>query len=153
MGEDLETPLSIYRLSPFTSGDADSLLIIEMEEQTRANAFIVTGFQDIDGSTQDLNYTLLKFYNTSQIVSENIPSPNGLNFYRLERNRLAIYSQVGEVMSEFDLGDRGDYVQAFEMGGWAPDSSGVYFKFPTTAGLALGVYNQEPIRKLLVVPE
>lgn len=149
--EDFNDTLKIYRLQQLRVDVSDNLLIME-PGNNHNTGYVVTGIENVDKLLEDVNYISLNLYNIEQVKSEDIYSPNGEYYYRLDRNKLAIYDRTGELLSEFDLGDQGDYTQSFEIGGWAADSSGVFFKFPTQTGLS-GWYNREPIRKLLVKPE
>lgn len=139
---------TIYLLSPYFARDASMLLVIPADENKNIEkAYLVTEIRNLD-SIANVEYKGLDLLPKSQVTTDKIYSPNGEFYYRLDLNKLAIYDQSNELLSEFEIKyEPSKLTQEFEIGGWAADSSGVYFKLPSGGGLWP---TQEPIRKLIV---
>lgn len=148
---------AVYRLQPSFSGLSNSLLILDIKSQENTKQYYhLTGIENLDEVLKSYDYPPIPLYMTMGDTSSNkVYSPNQA-FYFVLGGSLRIYDATNNnLVAEFK--PPADWVSYFQLGGsypnksggWAADSSGVYFQIQHSTGF-LGRPTIRPIQKLCV---
>lgn len=134
----LKQAKAIYQLQNVS----DSLLILDtrLQENTRQYYHLI-GVENLDEVLKNYHYTPIPLYGIGGESFKKIYSPNKA-YYSLLKDGLGIYDATNDrLLTEVKLPtDRESFIQIGgfypnQSGGWAADSSGVYFQIYQTIGL------------------
>lgn len=154
----LKQAKTIHRLQPSLTGP-DAFLILDTEPQTNSKQYYyVTGIENLDEALKNYNFTTIPLFGRDGEPFKKIYSPNKKYYYLLQDN-LGIYDAANnQLLAEFKPSS--DYKSYFRIGGdfpnksggWAADSSGVYFQVRHSSGFGSPLSGPpiEPVQKLCV---
>lgn len=137
----LEQAKIVYRLQPFATGP-DSLLILDTNLQANTPQYYhLTGIENLDEVLKNYDYTPIPLYGQYSELLKKVYSPNK-KYYYLFQDGLGIYDATNDQLLA-EVKPPSDYKIYFliggsypnQSGGWAADSSGVYFQIFHTVGL------------------
>ena len=127
----------IYR---YKEGEADSkFFFVLSEDKNKPNENYQINSTDIDTTLKGYTYTTISTFSLTGSYDK-FYSPDKRYYFQFKRKgiRLSIYdATTDQKIVEYPPND--DYGHEIEVGGWAWDSSGVYFK-----GYALGIMARPP---------
>lgn len=118
------------------------VLAPDYKRNTTQNYWI-NGINNLDEVLQGHIYTTIPYPNYNPQPNEKIYSPNRAYYYLFEGGMINIYdTKTGKKLSQTSSSD----VRQYRIGGWAADSSGVYFEL-----FSIGISGvQYPLQKLKV---
>lgn len=128
LGKILEEAGIIYK----SERPSNSFLILDADYKLNPNKnYLITEVEDVNATLQEYTYITIPPLHPYIELGQNIYSPNEDYYYRLDGESdeqvLAIYDAISDdKLVEFQL--EPDASEYFEFGGWAADSSGVYFR-------------------------
>jgi hypothetical protein len=148
---------AIYRLQSSTE---PNLLLVDTGQSDQTEQFYwVSEIADLDPVLEHYAYPIISLSYTFAEPSKKVYSPNGNYYHLLQDNQLGIYdAETDQLLIEFK--PPSDYEPYFRIGGhfpndsggWAADSSGIYFQIAHSAGLAIAAPPPplRPIQKLCI---
>lgn len=140
----LKQAKAIYRLQySAPQYGPDVLLVLDVASQTNTPQYYhLTGIENLDEVLKNYNYTPIPLYEMGGKSLEKVYSPNKTYYSLLLQNGLGIYDATNDRLLA-EVKRPSDRESVFQIGGtfpnksggWASDSSGIYFQIRHTGGL------------------